>query len=81
MGNQRQALRVDFFRTALLLSVDGAVIRDCQVRNLSSRGARLIVSDPAHLPDDVLLCLPLDGVTWPCRIMQRRSREIGVQFP
>jgi hypothetical protein len=32
------------------------------------------------LPTNVLLHMPLDGVMWPCRIMRRRGREIGVQF-
>lgn len=80
MDNRRQAQRVEFVKFAHLLSTDGTILHECQVRNLSSRGARLILSELADLPDDVLLCLPLDGVTWPCRIMRRRGREIGIEF-
>jgi hypothetical protein len=80
MDNRRRALRVNFVKSAQLVTADGKIIRRCEVRDLSSRGAKLLLSDHADLPDDVMLHLPLDGVTWPCRIMRRRGGEIGVQF-
>ena len=80
MDNRRKAIRMDFFKSAQLITSDGTIIQRCEVRDLSSRGAKLILLDHDKLPTNVLLHMPLDGVMWPCRIMRRRGREIGVQF-
>ena len=80
MNNRRKALRVNFVKPAQLVAIDGKTICQCEVRDLSSRGARLVVLAPVALPNDGILHLPLDGVTWPYRIKRRRGNEIGVQF-
>lgn len=80
MDNRRKSLWVEFVKSAQLASGDGTIVRQCQVRDLSSRGAKIVLPDHTDLPDDLILHLPLDGVMWPCRITRRRGSEIGVQF-
>ena len=52
---------------------------DCTVRNLSSTGAKLLVSSVVGIPDTFDLLL--DGHSkQPCRVKWRRLKEIGVEF-
>lgn len=52
---------------------------DCTVRNLSPKGAKLLVSSVVGIPET--FDLVLDGHSrQPCRIIWRRLKEIGVEF-
>ena len=52
---------------------------DCTVRNLSNKGAKLVVSSVVGIPET--FDLVLDGHSrQPCRITWRRLKEIGVEF-
>jgi hypothetical protein len=53
---------------------------DCTVRNLSGKGAKLLVSSVVGIPDTFDLLL--DGHTrQPCRVIWRTLKELGVEFP
>ncbi len=80
MHSRRNALRTKVNMSAQLVTSDGRVVRTGQLRDLSARGAKLALSSSADLPERMILHLPLDGVTWPCRIVRRRSGEVGVLF-
>ena len=53
---------------------------ECLVRNMSSRGARLEFAEPAFLPDDLDLIIPLRGDSRRVRIVWREQRSVGVAF-
>ena len=53
---------------------------DCLVRNLSSTGAALEVSNQAGLPERFILVVPGDGLHRPCRTVWRKEHRIGVTF-
>lgn len=52
---------------------------DCTVRNLSSKGSKLIVASVVGIPDS--FDLMLEGHSrQPCRVVWRRLKELGVEF-
>ncbi len=52
---------------------------DCTVRNLSAKGAKLLVASVVGIPDT--FDLVLDGHSrQPCRVKWRRLKELGVEF-
>ncbi len=57
----------------------GSVV-NCTVRNMSSKGAKLVVSSQAGLPNSFELELEAGGPPHPCRVIWRRDNEIGVNF-
>ena len=52
----------------------------CLVRSLSKHGASLDVITAGVIPDHFTLALPLEGVSYSCRLLWRREMEIGVSF-
>jgi hypothetical protein len=52
---------------------------DCTVRNLSSKGAKLIVTSVVGIPDTFDLLVDGHGLQ-PCRVAWRTLRELGVEF-
>ena len=43
-------------------------------------GAALDVSSPVGIPAHFTLFVPADGRHWPCRVIWRKERRIGVAF-
>jgi hypothetical protein len=56
----------------------GAV--DCTVRNLSTTGAALEVSNQNGIPAKFTLVVPGDGLYLPCNVVWRSGYRIGVRF-
>ncbi len=52
----------------------------CLVRSLSKQGASLDVISAGIIPDRFMLALPLEDVSYTCRLLWRREMEIGVSF-
>lgn len=52
---------------------------DCKVRNLSSKGAKLLVSSVVGIPDTFDLLLEGNS-RQPCRVAWRTLKELGVEF-
>jgi hypothetical protein len=51
----------------------------CSVADVSETGAKVVVKDPASLPDEFLLRLRPDLRKW-CRVVWRGAEEVGVEF-
>ena len=79
MVESRRASRLHVLRTATIKFVDGGTM-NCLVRNLSSTGAALEVSNLAGLPEKFILVVPGDGLHRPCRTVWRKEHRIGVTF-
>jgi hypothetical protein len=58
----------------------GAGTIDCIVRNLSSSGAALEVSNQIGIPEKFTLAVPGDSLHLPCHVMWRKGYRIGVTF-
>ena len=51
----------------------------CSLVDVSETGAKLIVRDPASLPDEFLLRLQPDLRKW-CRVVWRGTEQVGIEF-
>lgn len=64
---------------AATIEFEGGVV-NCMVRDVSSTGASLSVSDQTGLPDRFNLVLHEDRVHRPCRVIWRKEKRIGIAF-
>lgn len=53
---------------------------ECTIRNFTARGARLDCGGVIDIPDHFDLKIPQKGETFTCRVIWRRTPEIGVHF-
>ncbi len=53
---------------------------DCQVRNISPKGARLAISDTVTLPEEFDLHVPQKGKTYRARLRWRNNEGAGVEI-
>ena len=60
----------------------GGVAIDCTIRNLSTTGALLEVSNPVpvRIPTEFILVVPGDGLRLPCAVVWRTEYRMGVHF-
>jgi hypothetical protein len=58
---------------------DGDAI-ECQVRDLSTKGARLEVADEAQIPDDFFLIIKGSSERFRCRRVWQIGTIIGVEY-
>ena len=52
----------------------------CTIRDLSTTGAALEVSDQKEIPATFTLIVPEDGLKLPCHVIWRRDFRIGIAF-
>jgi hypothetical protein len=62
------------------LIVGNSSIINCVVRNLTSAGARLIISNAANLPEKLAITFDRGQTARQCRIVWRTMNEMGVSF-
>jgi len=79
MAESRRASRRHILKPATIKFVGGGTI-NCFVRNLSSTGAALELSDQTGIPEKFILVVPGDGLHLPCSTVWRREHRIGVTF-
>jgi PilZ domain len=79
MVESRRASRLHVLKAATIKFVGGGTI-NCLVRNLSSTGAALEVSNQAGIPERFILVTPGDGLHLPCRTVWRSEHRIGITF-
>ena len=78
MEEKRESLRTRVLKTGSI-SFGGAAI-SCMVRNISATGALLEVESPLGIPERFLLVVPTDQLSWPCRVIWKSERRLGVRF-
>lgn len=78
MQERRRARRTRVYKCAKI-SVNGS-LRDCVVRDISSRGARLALVSTAYIPDQLALTFDEARTLRVCRVAWRSTNEIGVEF-
>jgi hypothetical protein len=67
MVETRIAPRHSVSKPATIKFVGGVV--DCVVRDLSTTGAAIEVSNPAHIPKSCVLVMPDDRLQLPCQVV------------
>ncbi|MDO8360795.1 MAG: PilZ domain-containing protein [Devosia sp.] len=79
VAEHRVAQRRTTLKVGHIVFNNGRSTIDCTVRNLSAKGAKLLVASVVGIPDT--FDLMLDGHTrQPCRVAWRRLKELGVSF-
>jgi hypothetical protein len=53
---------------------------DCQIRNISRKGAKLVLSEAVTLPEEFDLVVPSRGKTYRARLRWRTLSSTGVEF-
>jgi PilZ domain len=76
----RRAERIRAFLGAKILFNNRSTTLDCQVRNISAGGAKLIVSPTVSVPEEFDLEIPQKGKTVRCRLRWRINDAAGVEF-
>jgi hypothetical protein len=79
MVESRRASRLHVSKAGTIKFVGGGAI-NCLVRNLSSTGAALEVSNQARIPERFVLVMPGDGLHRPCLTVWRKEHRIGITF-
>jgi PilZ domain len=78
----RRSKRKTFDYVGLIDFRDGEEPRPCQIVDISTGGARLLVfSDPSRIPEMLTLLLsPTAKVQRACKVVWRSTNGIGVKF-
>ena len=78
--NNRRATRQRVLKTVKVYRLNGAHAVDCQMRDLSETGARLIIKDQLALPNEFKLVLPSDGSMQTAKVVWRKGDLAGIVF-
>ncbi len=76
----RRTERVKAFLKAQILYNNRMTTIDCIVRNLSSEGAKIALSNSVSVPSEFDLYIPLKARTYHARMIWRDATSMGVQF-
>ena len=79
LTDRREAPREQTRAGAFIVCQGSPGVVDCRILDLSSRGARLWVSDIAGVPKFFELHTP-EGEAYLCELVRRKADHIGVQF-
>lgn len=80
MTEQRRVARVRSMLGAQIVFNNRSNTIDCNVRNISATGAKLLVGEALSLPQIFELNVPAKGLSYRATIVWRRGDEIGVEF-
>jgi hypothetical protein len=77
---QRRSRRQRVFKAGKISFHNDWADLDCIVRDLSDKGAGLIVENPATIPERFTLTVQSSLITQSCRIVWRSANRMGVTF-
>jgi hypothetical protein len=81
MDTKKRAARKSLHQPGWITLDGGFAVRPCVVRDLSSSGAKLTIEDPNTLPAKLRLGFSRDARTgWPCEVVWRRGKTVGIRF-
>ena len=79
--DQRKIKRHYVYHGARIAGLNGSLLADCRMLDVSGTGARLEVKTPDVIPDELVLLLSHDGrLHRRCRVIWRSEVSIGVKF-
>jgi len=79
VSERRQNSRIRVLKGAKIVLGTSSVL-DCIVRDLTNRGARILISNALELPDTVSVTFDNGRTCRPCRLAWRTLGETGVEF-
>ena len=81
VAEKRSAPRRELHVDAIIVSMEGAVVGNCKLANVSASGANLVLKEPEKVPDKFVLILSKGGeVQRHCKIAWRSVDSIGARF-
>ena len=80
MSEARSTDRLRALMRAQAIFNNGCSVHDCQIRNISKTGAKLILSASFALPDQFDLHIPARQKTYRATLRWRSTDEVGVAF-
>ena len=80
MVERRRVARHRTLKSGKIVMQPYTSVLDCTVRNLSPKGALLVVASLAGIPDKFDLVLGATGEQHSCRVMWRGEDRLGVEF-
>jgi hypothetical protein len=80
MSERRQLPRQKSFLRGCLYFNNGRASATCLIRNISNRGARILISQTLNIPDIVDLYVTQKAQTIRARVEWRRDDELGLCF-
>jgi hypothetical protein len=78
--DRRPASRRHVLLPGLVVFANGAFTCDCTFRNLSSTGARVIISRHVQFPDRFYLINVRDGLAYDAQLVWKKGIAAGVKF-
>lgn len=79
-SDDRVARRRRVLKDGKILLNNGLSTFDCTIRDLSPTGAKLILDDPASVPDTFRLAFPLNRTMRDVKVAWRKPGLMGVHF-
>ena len=79
MSEYRRVFRYRTHRPAKIFVNDGGAI-ECQVRDLSTKGARLEVAEEVKVPDEFYLIIKGSSERFRCRRVWQIGTIVGVEY-
>ena len=80
MQERREFTRHRTLKSGQIVVQPLASVFDCTVRNLSPKGALLVMPSLVAIPDNFDLVLRATGEQHPCRVAWRGENRLGVEF-
>ena len=80
MSERRSSARQKSFLKGQIIFNNRRSVVECLIRDISSDGARLILSQTGIVPDVIELYIPQKEETLRARVQRRADSEIGVAF-
>jgi hypothetical protein len=77
---RRSTARTHVLKSGITVTVDGTQREACVIDNLSETGALLIVEQPEHLPEDLVLMIDGENSKRPAHIIRRDQGAVAVSF-
>ena len=80
MQERRQAPRHKTYKAARIAFQGGRAVITCLVRNLSDKGASLMVDNSVGIPDSFNLLFDSGEPSRASQVIWRKEKQVGVEF-
>ncbi len=77
---RRRARRQRVLKGAVVVFGRFGLVFDCQIRNLTDLGAKLMLASTVGVPNEFELLVSADRRIAPVKVVWRNDRELGVEF-
>jgi hypothetical protein len=78
--NNRRAPRQRVLKTVKIYRLNGAHAVDCQMRDISETGARIVIKDQMALPNEFKFVLPSEVSMRTAKVVWRKGDLAGIVF-